>query len=235
MQLAEVMASLEQHGSAATRKVLINHGAPASTYGVKVADLKKIARQIKGEQALALALYHTGQADAQYLAGLVADGRRMDRPTLQRWAEASVSAMIAEYTVAWVASESPEGRSLAMAWMDAPSERVASTGWSTYAGLVAITPDAALDVAEVERLLDRVAEDIHAAPNRVRYCMNGLVIAVGAYVAPLLPKALSVAERVGKVKVDMNGTACKVPPAREALAKIESMGRVGKKRKTIRC
>ena len=73
------------------------------------------------------------------------------------------------------------------------------------------------------------------APNRVRYCMNGFVISVGAYVTPLAKKAKALAKKLGKVEVDMNGTACKVPVALETIEKIESMGRIGKKRKTIRC
>ena len=41
--------------------------------------------------------------------------------------------------------------------------------------------------------------------------------------------------RLGKVEVDMHGTTCKVPLALENIQKVEKAGRVGKKRKTIRC
>ena len=43
--------------------------------------------------------------------------------------------------------------------------------------------------------------------------MNGFVIAVGVYISELTEKALRIAEKVGKVHVDMGGTACKVPSA----------------------
>jgi 3-methyladenine DNA glycosylase AlkD len=46
-------------------------------FGVKVGDLKPIVKQIKGDQELAMQLYATGNSDAMYLAGLVADGRKM--------------------------------------------------------------------------------------------------------------------------------------------------------------
>lgn len=64
--------------------------------------------------------------------------------------------------------------------------------------------------------------------------MNGFVIAVGAYVKPLLKQAKSTAEAIGKVEVDMGGTACKVPLATQYIAKIVDAGRVGKKRKSIK-
>ena len=83
--------------------------------------------------------------------------------------------------------------------------------------------------------MKRVEQEIGAAPNRVRYTMNGFVIAVGAYVKPLMKQAKATAKELGKVSVDMHDTSCKVPVALDAITKIEGMGRSGKKRKTIRC
>ena len=42
-------------------------------------------------------------------------------------------------------------------------------------------------------------------------------------------------KKLGRVDVDMGGTACKVPLALEYIEKLEKSGRVGKKRKTTRC
>jgi hypothetical protein len=61
------------------------------------------------------------------------------------------------------------------------------------------------------------------------------VISVGAYVKPLLKQAKATAQQIGEVSVDMGDTSCKVPVATAYIAKIEGMGRVGKKRKTMRC
>jgi len=58
---------------------------------------------------------------------------------------------------------------------------------------------------------------------------------VGGYVKPLLKQAKAAARQLGEVKVDMGETACKVPLATECIEKIEAMGRVGQKKKTIRC
>ena len=88
---------------------------------------------------------------------------------------------------------------------------------------------------ELEQLLARVEKTIHNAPNRVRYAMNGFVIAVGSYVEPLMSRALKAAHTIGKVSVDMNGTACKVPHAPDYIKKVQARGAIGKKRKTTRC
>lgn len=60
--------------------------------------------------------------------------------------------------------------------------------------------------------------------------MNGFVIAVGTYIKALLPEAKRVAESIGKVSVEMGETSCKVPFAPDYIAKVERMGKVGKKR-----
>jgi hypothetical protein len=238
MTLDEVMATLKSLGSEQTRRVLRNHGAPTDEvtfFGVKVGDLKPIAKKIKGDQALALALYRTGNSDAMYLAGLVADGAKMTPEELHTWALTAPWQMISEYTVGWVASDHPQGWALATAWIDHAEPSVQSSGWSTAASILSVRPDEALDLDATRALLHRAAREVHTAPNRVRYTMNAYVIAVGAYVTPLSAEALAVAQAIGAVQVDMNGTSCKVPHAAESIQKIIGMGRQGRKRKTAVC
>jgi len=232
-----VIGELKKKGSEKTRNIYARHGMPAErTFGVSIADLKKIAKTIKGQQALARELYETGNVDAMYLAGIVADGSQMSRNQLQTWAEgASGIQMISEYTVPWVTVENPLARELALEWIKSKKEHIAASGWCTYAGLLATTEDNDLSLAEIEDLLKMIVKGIHGAPNRVRYTMNVFVISVGSYVKPLLKQAKAAAEQIGAVSVAMDGTACKVPLAVAYIAKIEAAGRVGKKRKTMRC
>ena len=122
-----------------------------------------------------------------------------------------------------------------MKWIRSKRESIATSGWNTYAGIVATWSDKELNLAEIKELLDRVVNEIDAAPNKVRYTMNGFVIAVGAYVKPLLKQAKRVAKTIGVVSADMGDTACKVPRASAYLVKIQTAGRFGKKRKTIKC
>ena len=232
--VTQVMAELKSKGNPLRVQAFAPHGAPGNLFGVSVADMKVIARKLKGQQTLAYELYETGNGDAMYLAGLVADGSLMTKGRLDAWAKRATWQMISEHTVPGVATASQHARALARKWIDSKRESVASSGWSTYARLVAVTPDDALDLGEIESLLGRVEAEIDAAPGRVRYTMNGFVIAVGGYVLPLKKQAKAVARRLGKVEVDMHGTSCKVPRATEYIEKIEKAGRSGRKRKTVR-
>jgi 3-methyladenine DNA glycosylase AlkD len=235
--ITSIMAELKKKGSEKTRNIYAKHGmAGKPMFGVSVADLKVIAKTIKGQQALAGELYETGNLDAMYLAGMVADGTQMSAAQLNAWAEGAAGLqMISEYTVAWVAVENGQGRELAKQWMKSKKEHVASAGWCTYSGIVATTLDADLDLTEIEGLLNTVVKGIGSAQNRVRNTMNGFVIAVGTYVKPLLKQAKASAKQIGDVSVDVGDTACKVPLATAYIQKNEAAGRIGKKRKTIRC
>jgi 3-methyladenine DNA glycosylase AlkD len=235
MTVDSVMSELKKKGSEKTRKIYARHGMVTDKmFGVSVADLKAIAKKIKGRQALACELFATGNVDAMYLAGMIADGSQMSRKQLNEWAEsASPLRMIAEYTVPWVAVENAEARELAMEWIK--SKKAGASGWCTYSGMLATKPDEELDLQEIEKLLGTLAADINSAQDRERSAMNAFVIAVGAYVRPLLKKAKATARQIGEVSVDVGDTSCKVPLASAYIEKIENAGRVGKKRKTIRC
>jgi hypothetical protein len=170
-----------------------------------------------------------------YLAGLIADEREITREQLQSWVEGAYWYMLSEYTVAWIAAESRYGWELALEWIESGREHIAAAGWSALSNVVSITEDAHLDTLKLEKLLRRVEADIHNSQNRVRYAMNGFVIAVGSYVAGLKESAESVAAAIGKVSVDMGGTACKVPLATDYIQKVADRGKTGQKKKMARC
>jgi 3-methyladenine DNA glycosylase AlkD len=235
--VASIMADLKKKGSEKTCKIYARHGmATDRMFGVSIADLKLIAKKIKGEQALACELYETHNLDAMYLAGLVADGSKMTEKQLNGWAEGAANLqMISEYVVPWVTVENPRACHLAIQWIKSKKEHVGSSGWCTYSGLVATKADEALNLAEIEILLATVVKGISSAQNRVRYTMNGFVIAVGSYVKSLLKQAKASAREIGAVSVDVGDTACEVRLATAYIEKMEAAGRVGQKRKKIRC
>jgi 3-methyladenine DNA glycosylase AlkD len=235
MTADEILKQIKPLGKDSYKKVLLNHGTKEPLFGVKIEDLKKIQKKVKTDYQLALDLYDTGIYDAMYLAGLVADDEKMTKRDLQNWVTKATSTGISEYTVPWVASESPHGRELALEWIESKKESVASSGWATLSGLVAITDDDDLDLAELKQLLQRVQKTIHQQPNRVRAVMNGFVIAVGSYVPALTKTALEIGAKIGPVMVDVSGTACKTPYSPEYIQKVQKRGTIGKKKKTNKC
>ena len=235
MTAKAILKELESLGSEGTRKILMRHGAKDPIFGVKIADLQEIRKRIKVDYQLALDLYDTGNYDAMYLAGLIADDEKMTKTNLRKWARGAYGGSLSGFTVPWVATGSPHGTAVALEWIESKKEPIASIGWSTLASLVTVKADEDLDLPGLKKLLARVAREIHEAPNDVKYAMNGFVIAVGSCVAPLSDLALKTAEKIGEVTVDHGKTSCKTPFAPDYIRKVEKMGRIGKKKKTAKC
>jgi 3-methyladenine DNA glycosylase AlkD len=235
MTLNEVMTELKSYGNENIKKIFLKHGIKEPLFGVKVEHLKQIQKKIKKDYKLSLELYSTNNADAMYLAGLISDDEKMTKKDLQSWVKLAVSKSICDYTVPWVAAESKYGYELATEWIDSKEEHIASAGWATLSGLVSLKPDNELNIPAIKKLLKRVEKNIHSSDNRVRSAMNGFLIAVGSYVTELTNDAKAAAAKVGVVKVDMNGTACKVPDALEYIRKVEGKGHLGRKKKTVKC
>jgi 3-methyladenine DNA glycosylase AlkD len=230
-----IMTELQSLGSESIKKILLKHGVKEPFFGVKVAYLKPIQKRIKMDYQLAKDLYATGNADAMYLAGLIADDEKLTKADLQTWVEQAVSNNISGYTVPWVATGSKYGYEMAMQWIDNKDEHIAAAGWATLSNIVSIKPDNELDIPSLKALLQRVAQTIHTANNRVRSTMNGFVISAGSYVMALTEDAIATSNKIGVLTIDMNGTACKVPNAADYIQKSIAKGSLVKKKKTVKC
>lgn len=235
MTATQVMDELKKKGSENIKKIFLNHGVKEPLYGVKIADLKVIQKKVKVNHELAMELFDTGNYDAMYLAGLIADESKMTKKDIQQWVEKAKSGAICDYTVAWVAAESPYGWELGMKWIDSPKEKIASSGWSVLSGVISMKPDNELDIALIKKLMKRVEKEIHNAPNGVRYTMNNFIICTGGYIKELTKEAVATAQKIGVVMVDMGNTACQVPSAEGYIKKMEAKGNLGKKKKTVKC
>jgi 3-methyladenine DNA glycosylase AlkD len=236
MTAGEILEALKPLGRESYKRVLVNnHGVKEPCFGVPISELKKFQKRIQRDYQLALELYDTGNYDAMYLAGLIADDARMTRKDLQRWVDQAYAGCLPGTTVPSVAAGSPHGREMALRWIGSPKSRVAAAGWATLSSLVSIQPDAELDLTELEQLLKSVQKTIHQAPDAVRYQMNAFVIAVGCFVAPLLELALQTGERIGPVTADLGNNNCQVPFAPDYIRKVQQRGAIGKKRKSAKC
>src|SRR5688500_6922770 len=88
MTAKEILEEIKPLGQESYKKLLFkNYVVKEPCFGVKIVDLKRIQKRIKKDYQLALDLYDTGNYDAMYLAGLIADDARMTKKDLQRWVE----------------------------------------------------------------------------------------------------------------------------------------------------
>ncbi|HOG47931.1 MAG TPA: DNA alkylation repair protein [Anaerolineae bacterium] len=235
MDLQAVLQELETLGTERIKKLYMSHGAHEPLFGVAVGAMKPLARRIAKNQPLAEELYATGNYDAMYFAGVIADPKAMSAADFERWMEAAYFYMLSDYVVAVTLAETDIAQQVADRWIPSGQELYMSAGWSCYEWLLGSRPDAEFDRAKLSAMLDQVGRTIHSQPERAKYAMNNFVISVGISYLPLHDEAVRVAAHVGQVDVTMGKTACKTPLATESIQKAVDKGRLGFKRRNVRC
>lgn len=143
--------------------------------------------------------------------------------------------MISDFIVAVTLAETDFAQEVADKFISSGDEFVMSAGWSCYEWLIGSRKDNEFSRSKILSMLEVVENQIHSQPNRTRYAMNGFVISVGVSYVPLHEEAMGTAERMGEVSVSLGEKACRVPNAFESIKSETDKGRLGFKRKNVRC
>lgn len=214
-----IMQKLESLGNEQIKKIYIKHGAKEPLFGIKTMDLRPIVREIKKNYDLSIKLYETGNYDAMYLAGLIADPSKMTKEDFEKWIENAYCHGLSDYTVATTLAKSSRAQEIADEWIFSNKDLHQSAGWSCYCNLFKDKNNDKINKEKIKQYLHNIELNIHQSPNRVRYSMNNFVIAVGSFYKPLQAEALNVSKVIGEVFVDMGDTSCKTPLATKYILK----------------
>lgn len=235
MDLQTILSDLQSLSTEQTKKTYKNHGAQEPLFGVPTGAMKPLMKKTGRDYDLSMALYATGNYDAQYFAGMIAEPKKMCAADFETWMKTAYCAMQSDYVVAVTLAEADCAQTVADCWIESGKELYMSAGWSCYCWLLGVRLDDSFDKDKLQKMLHWVGQNIHFQPNRTKYSMNDFVIAVGISYIPLHEEALLVAEQIGTVTVDMGKTSCKTPIALNYIQKAVDKGRLGFKRKNVRC
>ncbi len=235
MDFETVMQELEALGKERLKKMYIGNGAKEPLFGVATGAMKPMRKAIKKDQKLAEKLYATGNYDAMYFAGVIADPNAMTEEDFDRWIDDAYFYMISDYVVAVTLSESPIAQEVADKWIKSGEELKMSAGWSCYCWLLGNRKDHEFSESKIEAMLEKVEKTIRDAPERTKSAMNNFVYTVGISYVPLSEKALETAKAVGPVEMKRDKKKNSILHAAENIQKDLDKGRLGFKRKYVRC
>ncbi len=235
MDFNTVMQELEALGKERSKKIYMSNGAKAPVFGVTTGAMKPIAKKVKINQALAEALYATGNYDAIYFAGIIADPKAMTEADYDRWIEQAYFYMISDFVVAVTLAESDIAQHVSDKWIASGEELKMSAGWSCYCWLLGSRKDEEFSKEKLLGMLEQVKADIHNAPPRTKAAMNSFVMTVGVSFKPLHHEALEIAKAIGPVEMQRKGKKPGILHAYEDIQKQVEKDRIGFKRKYVRC
>ena len=235
MDLQVVMEELEALGKERMKKMYISNGAHEPLFGVATGAMKPIAKKIKINQPLAEELYATGNYDAMYFAGIIADPKGMTESDFERWMDGAYFYMLSDNVVAVTLAEADIAQDVADKWIASGEELRMSAGWSCYCWLLGNRKDAEFSESKLAQMLEVVEQTINDSPERTKSSMMNFIYTVGISYLPLHEKAVETAKAVGTIEIKREKKKSSFVNAYENIQKEVDRGRLGFKRKYVRC
>ena len=147
MNLELVMQELEALGKERTKKMYVSNGAQEPLFGVATGEMKPHLQENKNKSTFGRQLYATGNYDAMYFAGIIADPKAMTEADFERWIDAAYFYMLSDFVVAVTLAETDIAQQVADKWIASGEELRMSAGWSCYCWLMGNRPDGEFSVA----------------------------------------------------------------------------------------
>ena len=211
MNAPEILSTLKAAGKPQTAAIYKRHGSGDNVFGVLTSEITKIRKKIKGDHALAMQLWKTGNAEARIMALQMADPAKITRADADSFLKGGPVHFVG-YALSELVARSPVADATMRAWMKAKDADAREMGYAILGVRLKADADSISD-ADAEKILQTIEKEIHDSANWARYAMNGAVISIGVFKPALKDKAIATAKRIGKVEVDHGETGCKTPDA----------------------
>ena len=133
--LEEAMRQLKSLGNAGVRAQNaksgpMGSGAGDNQFGVSRGDVRKLANKIKTNHELALALWKTGNIDAQFLATLLIKVDLLSAEELERMVKSITYMWVADWLHSYVVKQHADKETLRKKWMTSNDRWAARAGWN---------------------------------------------------------------------------------------------------------
>jgi 3-methyladenine DNA glycosylase AlkD len=193
MNLDETLRRLEALGTEKMRAQNRKHGAGDNQFGVRLGDIRKVAEEIKTDQALALELWETDIIDARLLAILLMKPKALSAADVDRLVRAATFVQVADWLNAYVVKNHPDKEALRLVWMAVDDPWAARAGWNLTSQRIAKSPEG----IDLPALLDRLESEMGSAAPEVQWTMNFCLAEIGIHFPEHRERAIAIGESLG--------------------------------------
>ena len=193
MTLEETLTQLESLGNEKMRKQNTRHGAGDNQFGVRRGDVRKLAKKIKTNHALAMALWETRNINARFLAILLMEPTALSSDEMDRMVRSVTFVEVADWLNSYVVKHHPDKETLRQEWMETDDPMAARAGWNLTAGRVVKSPEG----LDLSALLDRIESEMGNAAPEVQWTMNYSLAEIGIHFPEHRKRALAIGEALG--------------------------------------
>ena len=207
MTLSDKLKHLEALGDDKVRARNSRNGAGDNQFGVKLGDIRKVAKKLKTNHELAMELWETGNIEARLLATLVIEPETLSADEMDRMVRSATFAQVADWLNSYVVRNHPDKETLRQAWMATDDPMAARAGWSLTTGRIVRSPKG----LDIPALLDRVESEMGDAAPEVQWTMNGALAEIGIHFPKHRKRALAIGEKLGVFRDYPTSKGCTSP------------------------
>jgi len=193
MNTDDILAEFEAAGSERLRAQNARHGVDQPQFGVKMGDIRAMAKRIKKNHPLAIDLWSSGYFEGQMLALLILNPRELTVEDMDGMVQSIRSPQVADWFGTNVSKKHPEKERARQMWMVSDHSWALRAGWSLTAERIAKDADG----LNLEALLERIATEMPTASPQVQWMMNTALAFIGIHHAALREQAVTLGERMG--------------------------------------
>jgi 3-methyladenine DNA glycosylase AlkD len=191
------LAWLERRGSQKNRDGMARYGIVAKkVFGVSMATMQSLAKELGRDHALSQALWKTGWHDARMLASLVGDPARVTPAQMDTWAKAFDNWAVCDTATFTLWDRTPHAWSKVREWSTRKEEFVKRAAFALLASLTVHDKK-----APDERYLEGLAlieREAHDERNFVKKAVNWALRSIGKRSPALNAEAIAVAKRLAE-------------------------------------
>ncbi|MFD0751478.1 DNA alkylation repair protein [Mucilaginibacter calamicampi] len=207
MTVTEILEKLESLGNEKVRAINKKQGARDDQFGVKMGDIRALAKSIKTNHQLAKELWATGNIEARFLAVLIIEPKKLSVEEIDDMVRSEQFNHVADWFSSYILKEHADREQLRLLWMKSDHPMAARAGWSLTAGRIARSAEG----LDIPALLDRIEAEMPTAPPETQWTMNFALAYTGIHHPELRERALQVGERLGIYRDYPTSKGCTSP------------------------
>ncbi len=193
MTLKETLEQLEALIDERTRTHNKKKGVGENQYGVKLGDIRRVAKKIKTNHVLALELWKTENFDAQMLAMLIIRPKELTSDELDAMVRSVKYERVADWINSYVVNLHPDNETLRLKWMIDENPMAARAGWNLTSQRVIKNPE----MVDIPALLDRIENEMSTAAPEAQWTMNFSLVEIGINHPEHRLRAIEIGEKLG--------------------------------------
>jgi 3-methyladenine DNA glycosylase AlkD len=191
--LKETLEQLKAFGNEKVRARNRKNGAGDNQFGVQLGNIRQLAKKIKINHELAIALWETENIDARLLATLLIKPNNLSRTEMDRKVRSTNFVQVADWLNQYVVKNHPDKEALREEWMAADDPWAARAGWSLTSERIAKRPEG----LDLPALLERIETEMAVAAPEVQWTINFCLAGIGINFPVYRERATAIGETLG--------------------------------------